>query len=273
MCTDSRRTLDPKEEEEKEEGRFVFFYSILHSFPPRPNLPIPFATPRLSLPFTLPPPPNLSPTPTPTADKYYINSACVQAGPAASATATATGDGNITPPKVIVRGMMAKAGKAPAGGGGKKGDAAGGGGDVKGDYGLGVVPINYLKDGKDVPIKPDEEYPDWLWNMQVCFFGGSGLGGVLGLVWFGLVWFGLVWFGLVWFGLVWLGFGFGGLIRLFFCFFFRFVSVRFDSFLSSWFFRCRFRSVGARCGSVRFGSVRFGSVRFGSVRFGSVRFD
>eukprot|EP00904_Undaria_pinnatifida_P012733 jgi/Undpi1/8590/HiC_scaffold_25.g11055.m1 len=62
---------------------------------------------------------------------------------------------------------MAKAGKAPAGGGGKKGDAAGGGGDVKGDYGLGVVPINYLKDGKDVPIKPDEEYPDWLWNMQL----------------------------------------------------------------------------------------------------------
>lgn len=58
--------------------------------------------------------------------------------------------------------------KAAAGGGGKKGgQGAAEAKDGSGDHGLGVVPINYLKDGKDPSIKPDEEYPDWLWNMQV----------------------------------------------------------------------------------------------------------
>lgn len=66
---------------------------------------------------------------------------------------------------------MAKA--APAGGkkGGKGGKGgAGGGGDAKdsaGEHGLGVVPINYRKDGKDPSVMPDEDYPEWLWNMQV----------------------------------------------------------------------------------------------------------
>lgn len=62
--------------------------------------------------------------------------------------------------------------KAPKGaGGGKKGDKDGGGGadakDNKGEHGLGVTPINYFKDGKDPSVKPDEEYPEWLWNLQV----------------------------------------------------------------------------------------------------------
>lgn len=62
---------------------------------------------------------------------------------------------------------MAKAG---AGAGGGKGGKGGGGGDAKddkGEHGLGVTPINYLKDGKDPSVMPDESYPDWLWNMQV----------------------------------------------------------------------------------------------------------
>lgn len=42
--------------------------------------------------------------------------------------------------------------------------------DDKG-LGYGVIPINYLKDGTHPPIKPDEEYPDWLWNLPVsCRF-------------------------------------------------------------------------------------------------------
>lgn len=65
--------------------------------------------------------------------------------------------------------MMAKAGAG--GGGGKKGGKGGGGGgdpkDDKGEHGLGVTPINYLKDGKDPSVMPDEDYPEWLWNMQV----------------------------------------------------------------------------------------------------------
>lgn len=63
----------------------------------------------------------------------------------------------------VARGMMAKAAKgAKKGKGGGQAAAQDGGGE-----GLGVVPINYLKDGVDPPIKPDSEYPDWLWNMQV----------------------------------------------------------------------------------------------------------
>lgn len=66
---------------------------------------------------------------------------------------------------------MAKAAAA----GGKKGGKGGKGGaggaadskDNAGEHGLGVIPINYLKDGKDPSVLPDEEYPDWLWNMQV----------------------------------------------------------------------------------------------------------
>eukprot|EP00903_Cladosiphon_okamuranus_P008525 g8185.t1 len=83
-------------------------------------------------------------------------------------TTAATGPGG---PYMVARGMMAKAG-------GKKGGKAGGGGggggsgsgdpkDNKGEHGLGVTPINYLKDGKDPSVMPDEDYPDWLWNMQL----------------------------------------------------------------------------------------------------------
>ncbi|CAM9234879.1 unnamed protein product [Pylaiella littoralis] len=71
---------------------------------------------------------------------------------------------------VIARGMAAKA----AAGGGKKGGGKGKGGggagdakDNKGEHGLGVTPINFLKDGKDPSVMPDEDYPEWLWNMQL----------------------------------------------------------------------------------------------------------
>lgn len=37
----------------------------------------------------------------------------------------------------------------------------------KGEFGLGTVPVNYLKDGTDPSIKPDDHYPDWLWDLQV----------------------------------------------------------------------------------------------------------
>lgn len=74
---------------------------------------------------------------------------------------------------VSARGMMAKAGASAASGGKKKGGKGGGGGgdgakDSAGEHGLGVTPINFLKDGKDPSVMPDEEYPEWLWNMQVC---------------------------------------------------------------------------------------------------------
>lgn len=65
------------------------------------------------------------------------------------------------------------AAKAAAGGGkkgGGKGKGGGGAGDAKdnkGEHGLGVTPINFLKDGKDPSVMPDEDYPEWLWNMQV----------------------------------------------------------------------------------------------------------
>ncbi|CAM9715336.1 unnamed protein product [Ectocarpus sp. 6 AP-2014] len=66
--------------------------------------------------------------------------------------------------------MMAKAG-ASAASGGRKGGKGGGGGDSAkdsaGEHGLGVTPINFLKDGKDPSVMPDEEYPEWLWNMQL----------------------------------------------------------------------------------------------------------
>mmetsp|Transcript_15942 Transcript_15942/g.21076 ORF Transcript_15942/g.21076 Transcript_15942/m.21076 type:complete len:90 (-) Transcript_15942:404-673(-) len=28
------------------------------------------------------------------------------------------------------------------------------------------VPINFYKDGQDPLIKPDEDYPDWMWNLK-----------------------------------------------------------------------------------------------------------
>ncbi|CAN0402213.1 unnamed protein product, partial [Hapterophycus canaliculatus] len=64
---------------------------------------------------------------------------------------------------------MAKA-AAPGGKKGGKGGkgGAGGGADAKdsaGEHGLGVIPINFRKDGKDPSVMPDEDYPDWLWNM------------------------------------------------------------------------------------------------------------
>lgn len=68
---------------------------------------------------------------------------------------------------VVARGMAAKTGKGGAAGGKKKGGVV----EIKeskGEHGLGVVPINYLKDGTDPSIKQDEEYPEWLWSMQVC---------------------------------------------------------------------------------------------------------
>ncbi|CAM9664903.1 unnamed protein product [Ectocarpus sp. 12 AP-2014] len=69
---------------------------------------------------------------------------------------------------VSARGMMAKAG-ASAASGGKKGGKGGGDSakDSAGEHGLGVTPINFLKDGKDPSVMPDEEYPEWLWNMQL----------------------------------------------------------------------------------------------------------
>ncbi|CAM9825965.1 unnamed protein product, partial [Sphacelaria rigidula] len=46
-----------------------------------------------------------------------------------------------------------------------RGKAAAGKAGGEDDFGLGVVPINYLKDGKHPPIKPDEDYPNWLWEL------------------------------------------------------------------------------------------------------------
>eukprot|EP00752_Nemacystus_decipiens_P008059 g7203.t1 len=63
--------------------------------------------------------------------------------------------------------MMAKAGAGGKKGGKGGGDGSGDAKDNKGEHGLGVTPINYLKDGKDPSVMPDEEYPDWLWNMQL----------------------------------------------------------------------------------------------------------
>lgn len=57
---------------------------------------------------------------------------------------------------------MAKAAKGKKSGKGDGGKA----GAKKGDgVDLGVVPINYLKDGQHPAIKPDEEYPEWLWHL------------------------------------------------------------------------------------------------------------
>lgn len=59
---------------------------------------------------------------------------------------------------------MAKAAKGKKSGKGDGGKA----GAKKGDgVDLGVVPINYLKDGQHPAIKPDEEYPEWLWHLPV----------------------------------------------------------------------------------------------------------
>ncbi|CAM9467213.1 unnamed protein product [Ascophyllum nodosum] len=67
--------------------------------------------------------------------------------------------------------MVAKASAAAATGGGKKvGNGGRGGAKTKGgsdEHGLGVIPINYLKDGEDPPLKPDGEYPEWLFKMQM----------------------------------------------------------------------------------------------------------
>ncbi|CAM9285142.1 unnamed protein product, partial [Choristocarpus tenellus] len=30
-----------------------------------------------------------------------------------------------------------------------------------------TIPVNFLKDGSDPIIKSDEEYPEWLWNLEV----------------------------------------------------------------------------------------------------------
>ena len=74
--------------------------------------------------------------------------------------------------------MVAKASAAAATGGGKKvGNGERGGAKTKGgsdEHGLGVIPINYLKDGEDPPLKPDGEYPEWLFKMQVRWFSYSG---------------------------------------------------------------------------------------------------
>lgn len=62
---------------------------------------------------------------------------------------------------------MAKAAK-----GGKKGAAAAatpgkGAKDESTGGSLGVIPVNYMKDGSHPPLKPDEEYPSWLWELKV----------------------------------------------------------------------------------------------------------
>lgn len=62
------------------------------------------------------------------------------------------------------RGMMAKAAKGKKGG---KVDDGKAGAKEDNRVGLGVVPINYLKDGQHPAIKPDEEYPEWLWELPV----------------------------------------------------------------------------------------------------------
>lgn len=51
----------------------------------------------------------------------------------------------------------------------KKKSGAGKGKGVKpeGQGGLGVVPVNFFKDKTHPPIKPDEEYPNWLWELEV----------------------------------------------------------------------------------------------------------
>ncbi len=41
-----------------------------------------------------------------------------------------------------------------------------------------MTPINYLKDGTDPSVMPDDQYPDWLWNMQVSSFVFSEVMGV-----------------------------------------------------------------------------------------------
>lgn len=30
-----------------------------------------------------------------------------------------------------------------------------------------VCGSNILKEGKDIELKPDSEYPDWLWNLNI----------------------------------------------------------------------------------------------------------
>ena len=41
-----------------------------------------------------------------------------------------------------------------------------GGAGLGGDHGLGVVKgLNVLKDGKDPSIRPDSEYPDWVFEL------------------------------------------------------------------------------------------------------------
>jgi hypothetical protein len=35
----------------------------------------------------------------------------------------------------------------------------------------GVVPVNYMVDGQDPPLRPIEEYPDWLSTITVSAAG------------------------------------------------------------------------------------------------------
>jgi len=62
--------------------------------------------------------------------------------------------------------------KAPAAKKGKKGgDEGGGGGGAGAEAPVGdvskVAPINIHKEGKDPPLLPDDQYPDWLFDIRV----------------------------------------------------------------------------------------------------------
>lgn len=62
--------------------------------------------------------------------------------------------------------------KAPAAKKGKKGgDEGGGGGGAGAEAPVGdvskVAPINIHKEGKDPQLLPDDQYPDWLFDIRV----------------------------------------------------------------------------------------------------------
>jgi len=60
--------------------------------------------------------------------------------------------------------------KAPAAKKGKKGgDEGGGSGAAETSVGdvSKVAPINIYKEGKDPPLLPDDQYPEWLFDIRV----------------------------------------------------------------------------------------------------------